>query len=504
MADDSFSKTIYVPPPPVGPPPPPVGPPPREEFDVILNGQGTSLSVMFTKLVLMLRDPMLSLSGVNDSLSTDIISPCALTYDIFGKMVRTALEKIETREMGSIKGVRALQSMLHNMKSELEGGARAEETIHERHALTLIERAVCEASRVVDEVVKKLNSTSGELLASKRQRCEMSMQGEIEGAIVAALPAMLRIVIWLVHAVTNSAAVKGDDDHTRQVLDDLRGLVLSLEISKNSLKSMIDMNEQLVAGFTRQTMLADRRDQSRDSSEQKMAVELKAKEVELAKVRADLKTTRRLLCIPTFMVTDVDGRVCKWGELAHHVTGIAKITDRFVDIRAVFCEVEDIEETLCTLKCAGQNDPDMVAIRVQLHTFREDMEVTEKKAFVSLKAVVSERDQEGCVKKILWIGEDLTRERDELVQDKADLGAAGKELVALRTEIAELRAKFSESETEKAKVYRDLTDAQKANEDAEQKLRDSETENQRLLQELSKFRHFMSALDSLKNNLGSD
>jgi hypothetical protein len=481
MADDSFSRTNYV-------PPPPVGPPPSDEFDVIMNGQCTSLSVMFTRLVLMLRDPTLSLSGMNDSLSTDIISPCALTYEIFGKMVRAALEKLETRELGSIKGVRVLQSMLNNMKSELEAGACAEETIHERQALALIERAVCEASGVVNEVVKKLLYTSGELSAPKRQRCEMSMQGEIEGVVVAALPAMLRILIWLMHAATNSAGVKCDDDQTRRVLDDLRGLVLSLEISKTSLKSMIDMNEQLVAGFTRQMMLAERLDQSRESSEQKVAAELNATRVVLAKVRAELKATKRLLCIPTFMVTDVDGRVCEWGELAHHVTGIAKITDRFVDIRSLFCETGYVDETLCTLKCAGQNDPDVVAIRVHLHTVREDMEVAEKKAFVSLKAVVSERDQEGCVKKILWIGEDLTRERDELVQDKADLGTAGKELVALKTEIAELRAKLSESEAGNVKVCQDLADAEKANE--------------RLVQELGKFRQFTSGLDSLKTNLG--
>jgi Mg2+ and Co2+ transporter CorA len=226
--------------------------------------------------------------------------------------------------------------------------------------------------------------------------------------------------------------------------------------------------------------------------------------VALAQVRADLKTTKRLLCIPTFMVTDVDGRVCEWGELAHHVTGIAKITDRFVDIRPVFCEAEDINDTLCTLKCAGQNDPDMVAIRVELNTFRDDMEVTEKKAFVSLKAVVSERDQEGCAKKILWIGEDLTRERDMLVQDKAEMGKACKDLFNLRTEIGEMRAKFSKMDAEKEKLCQDLAHAQRAHQHVEQKLRDSEAENQRLVQELSKFREFMSALDSLKNNLGSE
>jgi len=502
MADDSYSNSKGVPPPPAGPPPP-------EELDALMN---SSLSVIFMRLVSMLRDQTPSLSGVNDALSADIISPCALTYEIFGKMVREALEKLETREMGSIRGVRVLQSMLHNMKSVLAGDASAEDTtsekqalpLIERKALTLIERAVCEASGVVDDVVKKLYYTSGELSASKRQRCEMSMQGEIEGAIVAALPAMLRIVIWLVHAVTNSTRLKGDDDQTRRVLDDLRGLVLSLEISKTSLKSMIDMNEQLVAVFTRQMMMAERRDQGRESSEQKVAVELDATRVALAQVRADLKTTKRLLCIPTFMVTDVDGRVCEWGELAHHVTGIAKITDRFVDIRPVFCEAEDINDTLCTLKCAGQNDPDMVAIRVELNTFRDDMEVTEKKAFVSLKAVVSERDQEGCAKKILWIGEDLTRERDMLVQDKAEMGKACKDLFNLRTEIGEMRAKFSEMDTEKEKLCQDLAHAQKAHEHVEQKLRDSEAENQRLVQELSKFREFMSALDSLKNNLGSE
>lgn len=502
MADGSSSKSRCV-------PPPPAGPPPCEELDALMN---CSLSVMFTRLVLMLRDQTPSLSGVNDALSADIISPCALTYEIFGKMVREALEKLETREIGAIRGVRVLQSMLHNMKSEISCNPFAEETTCEQQALTLIERkavmlierAVSEASVTIDEVVKKLYYTSGELSAPKRQRCEMSMQGEIEGAVVAALPAMLRIVIWLVHAVTNSARLNGDDEQTRLVLDDLRGLVLSLEISKTSLKSMIDMNEQLVAVFTRQMMVAERRDQGRESSEQKAAVELDATRVELAQVRADLTTAKKLLCVPTFMVTDVDGRVCEWGELAHHVTGIAKMTDRFVDIRAVFCETEYVNDTLCTLKCAKQNDPEMVAIRVELRTFKDDIEVTEKKAYVSLKAVVSERDQDGCAKKILWFGEDLTREREMLVCEQAEMGKACQNLCSLKTEMGEMRAKLSEMDAEKEKLCQDLAHAQKAHEQSEQKLRDSEAENQRLVQELSKFREFMSALDSLKNNLGGE
>ena len=117
----------------------------------------------------MLRDQTPSLSGVNDALSADIISPCALTYEIFGKMVREALEKLETREMGSIRGVRVLQSMLHNMKSVLAGDASAEDTtsekqalpLIERKALTLIERAVCEASGVVDDVVLHVGRAFG-------------------------------------------------------------------------------------------------------------------------------------------------------------------------------------------------------------------------------------------------------------------------------------------------------------------------------------------------------
>jgi predicted nuclease with TOPRIM domain len=74
----------------------------------------------------------------------------------------------------------------------------------------------------------------------------------------------------------------------------------------------------------------------------------------------------------------------------------------------------------------------------------------------------------------------------------------------LRTEIGEMRAKFSEMDAEKEKLCQDLAHAQRAHQHVEQKLRDSEAENQRLVQELSKFREFMSALDSLKNNLGSE
>jgi predicted nuclease with TOPRIM domain len=91
-----------------------------------------------------------------------------------------------------------------------------------------------------------------------------------------------------------------------------------------------------------------------------------------------------------------------------------------------------------------------------------------------------------------------------LVQDKAEMGKACKDLFNLRTEIGEMRAKFSEMDAEKEKLCQDLAHAQKAHQHVEQKLRDSEAENQRLVQELSKFREFMSALDSLKNNLGSE
>ena len=73
-------------------PPPPDGPPPPEQADFILNGQYASLSVVFTGLVQMLRDPSSALSGADDTLNSEIMCPRALTYELFGAMVRSVVD----------------------------------------------------------------------------------------------------------------------------------------------------------------------------------------------------------------------------------------------------------------------------------------------------------------------------------------------------------------------------------------------------------------------------
>jgi hypothetical protein len=484
------------------PPPPPVGPPPPQQFDVILNGQYTSLSVLFTRLVSMLRDQTHALSGVTDALSTDIVSPCALTYEIFGRMARTALEKIETRDLGAIKGAQVLQSMLHNIKNELKDFRCEEETLHEQQAVALIERAVCEASAAVDGVFKKLHESPVEQSSGKRPRCELATHGEVEGVVVAALPAVLRVVVWLVHAVENNSVLKAENEESRRVLDDLRGLVLSLEIAKTSLKSMIDMNEQLVAGFTRQMMLAERRDVGRETSQQQLTTEVSVVRTYLAAAERDVKTYKRSLDISMFMVTDIDGRVREWGELAHHVTGIMPIEGADIDLRAVFCEPGIFDETLAMLKRGAQDDPMLIANRVHMCTFDKDGNLAEKKGFVSLKAVVFTRDEDQRASSILWIGEDITRESDMIAKNARRVVRVRCELDEVKTENDALRARLGEVDLENKNMVQLVQEKEGELRTVSTALEKERAEAESLRHELAKYKDFVSSLESLKSNLG--
>jgi hypothetical protein len=197
-------------------PPPPDGPPPPEQADFILNGQYASLSVVFTGLVQMLRDPSSALSGADDTLNSEIMCPRALTYELFGAMVRSVVDKLQANELGSRNGARVLQTMLWSLRHDLGRCAvPSEACFHEQQAMVLIERAVCEACTTLDAVMKNVDAGTG-----KRQRLDsgvhgeadgLVVQGEVQGAVVAALPVLLRLVIWLARSTLNGAAKEGDD-----------------------------------------------------------------------------------------------------------------------------------------------------------------------------------------------------------------------------------------------------------------------------------------------------
>jgi hypothetical protein len=296
--------------------------------------------------------------------------------------------------------------------------------------------------------------------------------------------------------------LKAENEESRRVLDDLRGLVLSLEIAKTSLKSMIDMNEQLVAGFTRQMMLAERRDVGRETSQQKLTTEVSVVRTSLAAAEQDVKRYKRLLNIPMFMVTDIDGRVREWGEVAHHVTGITPIEGEDIDLGAVFCEPEIFDETLTMLKCGAQDDPMLIANRVQMCTFDKDGNLAEKKGFVSLKAVVFTRDVDQRASSILWIGEDITRESDMIAKNARRVVRAHCELEAVKTENNALRARLAEVDLENKKMVQLVQEREGEMQTFSTALEKERAEAESLRQELAKYKDFVSSLETLKSNLG--
>ncbi|NBX18223.1 MAG: hypothetical protein EBR09_12745 [Proteobacteria bacterium] len=448
---------------------------------------------MFARLVSMLRDPTMSLGGTNDSFNVDIISPCALTYEIFGRMVRAALDKLETRELGAVRGVCILQSMLHNMSEELRDFLNDEDTLEEKQALSLIERAVYEAKKTVDDVMMTLANASQASFA-RPQRSDAAIRGEIEGAIVPALPPVLRIVIWLVHAVTNHKEIVWEDEQSMRVREDLRGLVLSLEISKTGLKSMIDMNEQLIAGFSRQMMLSERTQQVRDQAQEKLRRELLAVKLSLEQAQMLLRTT-------IFMVTSTEGCILQWGEIARQVTGIEQMSQHSIKMFDLFYDRHVVETAICTVKSQERQGVDVQPMRVFLRTYDENLQILEKKALVSLKAVGCEWDHENCVQKIMWIGCDLTSEYNEILKHENEMQAAKKQVTDMEMEISRLQSEVSQISVKKDEVTQALAQVQHENTALNQKLLESQAQNEKLVLEISKFRQFMTTIETLKQDL---
>lgn len=448
---------------------------------------------MFTRLVSMLRDPSMSLDGVNDSFKVDIVSPCALTYEVFGRMARSAVQKVQTRDIGAVNGVRILQSMLHTMHDELRDFLCGECLLEEKQAFILIERAVFEAKIKVDGVLQTLDGTAL-VSPDNLQQSKLAMQGEIDGVVVSALPAVVRIVLWMVYAVTNHQEIAWDDEQSIRVREDLRGLAVSLEISKTSLKSMIDMNEQLVAGFTRQMMLSEMQQRGREEVQGRMTTEVTV-------LRGALQNAKGLLSMNTFMVTDTEGSILEWGKVARDVTGIEQITERHNEMLHSFFQEELIQKTMSVVKAGGTKDVDMAPMHVLLHTFENGMAQRGEKAFLSLKAAAYQDGQEGCVRKIMWLGDDLTASYKEMVSKQGEVDAANKQIADMKTEIAGLHATVSQQCVEKKDACEEVARVHEENKSLKQKVLETTAENEKLMTELGKFRQFMSGIDALTKNL---
>lgn len=290
----------------------------------------------------------------------------------------------------------------------------------------------------------------------------MGAQGEVEGAVVAVLPVLLRLVIWLARATLNGAAKEGDDAQARQGLDDMRSLLVSLEISKSTLSNMLNMNQQLVVGFTRQMLDAEKREQREREFLQKVVRDLAGMRLALHETKCELAESQRVLNVSTFMITDLHGQVFEWGELAHGVTGINKTDALGTDVRLLCEERDKVQETLDALK-HGTEPP--MALKVHMGILENATDRVDRKAFVSLKAV-AQRDKEGRAVRIVWIGEDLTEEQ----------------------------GLFMQKHEEHASVIQELARAREANEELSQKLSESAAEKAHLANELSKFRELISDL----------
>ena len=230
------------------PPPPRDAAPPPASLATELKGteQCSWLTQLMTKTVYELRAK--SLTQANERLDAEAMCHKAFTYELFAQMTREVLKKLDKNEQGSQEGAQQVQIMLQNLRCQLETEQGLPDTfVFEQQAVTLIKHAVVEASTVLDQVIGKVGviASSEEQGSPKRRNLLLGVQGEMQGVVVPALPELIRIVLWL-GSGSSSGAVK------EQGMDDMRSLLLSLETSKDALSSMLDMQQVLMKGFTRQ------------------------------------------------------------------------------------------------------------------------------------------------------------------------------------------------------------------------------------------------------------
>jgi len=419
------------PPPPAAAPPDAAPPPASLATELKVTEQCSWLTQLMTKTVYELRAK--SLTQANERLDAEAMCHKAFTYELFAQMTREVLKKLDKNEQGSQQCAQQVQTMLQNLRRQLETEQGSPDAFaFEQQAVTLIKHAVVEASEALDQVMGKVEviASSEEQGSPKCRKLLLGVQGEMQGVVVPALPALIRIVLWLGSAVS-SGAVKG------QGMDDMRSLLLALETSKDALSSMLEMQQVLMKGSTRQMIEMGMREEQ--------ALLQQDAAVEIERLKESLRYSEEMLNMSTFMITDPRGKVIDWGEPARITVGIDKknaIGGHLINL----CHKDsyrDIEEVLETVNAGG------LSVVAKVKTFMRTA-VKDKLAYVALTAV-AQRDKAGKLLQISWIGEDLTEERamhtdmhDELVQINKEKEALSTEMHATKaancTLIAEMHA----------------------------------------------------------------
>ena len=422
------------------PPLPAAAPPntaPPASFATELNGaeQCSWLAQLSAKTVYELRAK--SLTQGNEMLDAEAMCHKAFTYELFAQMTRDVLNKLDKKEQGSQQCAQQVQTMLQNLRRQLETEQGSPDAFaFEQQAVTLIKHAVVEASKTLDQVMGKVEviASSEEQGSPKCRKLLLGVQGEMQGVVVPALPALIRIVLWLGSAVSGGA-VKGPG------MGDMRSLLVSLETSKDALSSMLEMQQVLMKGSTRQMIEMGMREEQ--ALLQQDAV------VEIERLKESLRYSEEMLNMSTFMITDPRGKVIDWGEPARITVRIDKENAIGGHLRDICYKdsYPDIEEALETVNAGG------FSLVAKVKTFMRTL-VRDKPAYVALTAV-AQRDEAGKLLQISWIGEDLTEERamhtdmhDEVVQINKEKEALSTEMHATKAAKCTLQQELFEAREE--------------------------------------------------------
>jgi hypothetical protein len=430
------------------PPPPAAAPPdaaPPASFATELKGaeQCSWLAQLSAKTVYELRAK--SLTQANEMLDAEAMCHKAFTYELFAQMTRDVLNKLDKKEQGSQQCAQQVQTMLQNLRRHLETEQGSPDAFaFEQQAVTLIKHAVVEASEALDQVMGKVEviASSEEQGSPKRMKLLLGVQGEMQGVVVPALPALIRIVLWLGSAVSGGA-VKGPG------MGDMRSLLLSLETSKDALSSMLEMQQVLMKGFTRQMIEMGMREEQ--------ALLQQDAAVEIERLKESLRYSEEMLNMSTFMITDPSGNVIDWGEPACITVGIDK-KNAIGGHLITLCHKDsyrDIEEVLETVNAGG------LSVVAKVKPFMRTA-VKDKLAYVALTAV-AQRDKAGKLLQISWIGEDLTEERamhtdmhDEVVQINKEKEALSTEMHATKAASCTLIAEMHATKAANCKLEEEL------------------------------------------------
>jgi Mg2+ and Co2+ transporter CorA len=474
--------------PPLPPPPDAASPPASLATELKGTEQCSWLAQLINKTVYELRAK--SLTQANERLDAEAMCHRAFTYELFAQMTREVLKKLDTSEQGSQQCAQQVQTMLQNLRRQLEAEQGSPDALaFEQQAVTLIKHAVVEASETLDQVMGKVEvlASSEEQGSPKRMKLLLGVQGEMQGVVVPALPALIRIVLWLGSAVS-SGAVKGPG------MGDMRSLLLALETSKDALSSMLEMQQVLIKGFTRQMIDIGMREEQ--ALLQQDAV------VDIERLKDSLKYSEEMLNMSTFMITDPSGKVIDWGEPARITVGIDKDNAMGGHLRDLCYKdsYPDIEEAIETVNAGG------LSVVAKVKTFMRTL-VRDKPAYVALTAV-AQRDKAGKLLQISWIGEDLTEERamhsdmhDEVVQINKEKEAVITEMHATKAENCTLITEMHATKAENCTLIAEMHATKAENCTLIAEMHATKAENCTLQQELFKARKEIGEMKALQSSM---